>query len=276
MDTSTHPHAHSIFGGHSVADFDENIREQCSAHFEGALTSRDASTLFNTTRLWALLGNHPSYAAVDVITDGLPRSFRELLEDGSINQTSDIRQLVEDGASARIRDLQDIDDAIGAFVTEVAQLLEAKCQVNCYLTPPQRRGFNPHFDTADVIIVQCEGMKHWQLYSSYRDQQTLPLRDTPWEPDRYLPIGEPRTICLAPGDTLYLPRGTMHEAFCTMDTSLHLTVSVDPQTVFDVLVEQLKELAVADKLLRQRSAGVTCPPNAASLMGAALVNLTRE
>ena len=43
-------------------------------------------------------------------------------------------------------------------VTALARGVEAgfgvRTEVNMYLTPPEARGFNPHFDFEDVFILQ--------------------------------------------------------------------------------------------------------------------------
>jgi hypothetical protein len=54
---------------------------------------------------------------------------------------------------------------------------------------------------------------------------------------------------LAPGDSLYLPRGTIHSAAARGQTSIHLTVGIHPLTRHDVL-EVLLRLAEDDPELR--------------------------
>ncbi|MGO7984355.1 JmjC domain-containing protein, partial [Rhizobium johnstonii] len=36
-------------------------------------------------------------------------------------------------------------------------------QVNAYVTPASSQGFDPHYDTHDVFVLQVSGEKHWRV-----------------------------------------------------------------------------------------------------------------
>jgi ribosomal protein L16 Arg81 hydroxylase len=55
---------------------------------------------------------------------------------------------------------------------------------------------------------------------------------------------------LRAGDTLYLPRGLVHEAISTDETSLHVTVGILSWTWFDFLLEAVERLASSDCQVR--------------------------
>ena len=113
-------------------------------------------------------------------------------------------------------------------------------QINAYITPPQNRGFAPHYDVHDVFVLQVSGRKHWRIHAPV---VTDPLDNQNWEKSRAAVAaqaeGEPLIDCvLEPGDALYLPRGTIHAAEALGDTSIHLTVGIHPITRYE-LVRQL-------------------------------------
>lgn len=93
---------------------------------------------------------------------------------------------------------------------------------NIYMTPAGSQGLPPHYDDVEVFIVQLEGEKHWRLYSP-----TVPLaREYSVEPEER--IGTPtHDFILKPGDLLYLPRGTIHQADTPSGLihSTHVTIS---------------------------------------------------
>ncbi|KAL4608725.1 bifunctional lysine-specific demethylase and histidyl-hydroxylase MINA isoform X3 [Arapaima gigas] len=93
---------------------------------------------------------------------------------------------------------------------------------NVYITPQEAQGLPPHYDDVEVFILQLEGEKHWRLY-----QPTVPLaREYSLEPEER--ISSPtHDITLKPGDLLYFPRGTIHQADTPVgvDHSTHLTIS---------------------------------------------------
>ncbi|XP_023365464.1 ribosomal oxygenase 2 isoform X1 [Otolemur garnettii] len=93
---------------------------------------------------------------------------------------------------------------------------------NVYLTPAGSQGLPPHYDDVEVFILQLEGEKHWRLY-----HPTVPLaREYSVEPEDR--IGRPTyEFTLKPGDLLYFPRGTIHQADTPpgLAHSTHVTIS---------------------------------------------------
>ncbi|XP_043849367.1 LOW QUALITY PROTEIN: ribosomal oxygenase 2 [Dromiciops gliroides] len=93
---------------------------------------------------------------------------------------------------------------------------------NVYITPSESQGLPPHYDDIEVFILQLEGQKHWRLY-----QPTVPLaREYNVESEDR--IGKPtHEFMLKPGDLLYFPRGTIHQADTPpgLAHSTHVTVS---------------------------------------------------
>ena len=101
-------------------------------------------------------------------------------------------------------------------------------QVNAYVTPPQNRGFDDHYDVHDVFVLQVAGEKHWQVRPPVIESRCATSRG----PRTGTPCGRaaqaPPTVdaVLAPGDCLYLPRGWLHSATALGGTSIHLTMGV--------------------------------------------------
>jgi hypothetical protein len=116
------------------------------------------------------------------------------------------------------------------------RLLEAELghpvQANAYYTPRSAQGFPVHHDTHDVFVLQVAGEKRWLLYEPVWE---LPLRGQPYADEAHGPPGEPEELVLEAGDTLYLPRGWLHEAATSESDSLHLTIGVNVYTWFDAV-----------------------------------------
>ncbi|XP_053242351.1 ribosomal oxygenase 2 [Podarcis raffonei] len=93
---------------------------------------------------------------------------------------------------------------------------------NVYITPPGSQGLPPHYDDVEVFILQLEGKKHWRLY-----KPTVHLaQEYNTEPEEK--IGTPtHDFILKPGDLLYFPRGTIHQADTPpgISHSTHVTIS---------------------------------------------------
>ncbi|WUT00145.1 cupin domain-containing protein [Streptomyces sp. NBC_00708] len=152
-----------------------------------------------------------------------------------------------DGATLVLQALHRTWAPVGDFTAALAAELGHPVQANAYVTPPQNRGFDAHYDVHDVFVLQIEGTKRWIVHPPVHPD---PLRDQPWT-DRRRTVteaarGEPYLdTVLAPGDVLYLPRGWLHAAEAQGEVSVHLTLGVHAWTRY-ALAEQLMRAALAD------------------------------
>ncbi|NXI57611.1 RIOX2 oxygenase, partial [Chloroceryle aenea] len=93
---------------------------------------------------------------------------------------------------------------------------------NVYITPQGSQGLPPHYDDVEVFILQLEGEKHWRLY-----KPTVYLARE-YSVESQDKIGNPsHEFILKPGDLLYFPRGTIHQADTPpgISYSTHVTIS---------------------------------------------------
>ena len=140
-------------------------------------------------------------------------------------------------------------NAVSRYCTPVAELcgalaqwLTAPVHANAYLAPPGVTGYAAHFDTDDTVFLQIEGSKRWHLYGA---PIPLPLFSQLETVDPTT-LGTPRVVELAPGDLLYLPRGTVHTPVAGRAGSLHLTLGLHHRLWRDLLTEAIAVLAECD------------------------------
>jgi hypothetical protein len=129
---------------------------------------------------------------------------------------------------------------LAAFCRGLEQTLDQPVQANAYYTPRGSQGLGVHHDTHDVLCLQVTGEKRWLVYEPALE---LPLKD-----QRYAsamgPPGEPvLDLVLRPGDTLYLPRGWLHEALTSETDSLHLTIGVNVYPWLEAVKAALEDCA---------------------------------
>ena len=152
------------------------------------------------------------------------------------------------GATIVLQGLHRLWPPIIDFVRSMVDDLGHPVQANAYVTPPQNRGFDPHYDVHDVFVLQTAGTKHWTVHEPVHVD---PLGNQPWTDHRDAitrrvqdePVVD---AVLNPGDALYLPRGWIHSARALGETSVHLTIGVAPFTGMDVVravVDQLEGVA---------------------------------
>lgn len=132
---------------------------------------------------------------------------------------------IRSGCSLRVLRPQEYSDRVCSMLALMDEFFGCVSGANAYLTPGSSQGFAPHFDDVDVFVLQLEGRKRWRLYPPRSPADVLPLASSPnLDQDE---IGEPfLDVVLRPGDLLYAPRGTIHQAVSLPGTpSLHLTLS---------------------------------------------------
>ncbi|XP_053951676.1 bifunctional lysine-specific demethylase and histidyl-hydroxylase NO66 [Anastrepha ludens] len=115
---------------------------------------------------------------------------------------------------------------------------------NAYLTPPNSQGFAPHYDDIEAFVLQIEGRKRWRLYKPRTQAEQLPRFSS--KNFTQQEIGKPIfDEVLEPGDMLYFPRGTIHQA-CTEPGyhSLHITLSMYQKHSYADLFERMMPLVL--------------------------------
>jgi hypothetical protein len=146
----------------------------------------------------------------------------------------------ERGATIVLQALHHTHPPLAAFCRGLEADLGHPVQANAYFTPRGSQGLPVHHDTHDVFCLQIAGEKRWLVYEPVFE---LPLRDQRYQEELGAP-GEPvLDLVLRPGDTLYLPRGWLHEALTSGTDSLHLTIGVVAHTWLDAVRAALDECA---------------------------------
>jgi hypothetical protein len=145
-----------------------------------------------------------------------------------------------EGATIVLQALHYTWPPLAEFCRALEAELEHPAQANAYYTPAHAQGFGVHHDTHDVFSLQVAGAKRWLVYEPALE---LPLKDQRYSRE----LGEPgppmHDVTLRAGDTLYLPRGWLHEALTSEADSLHITIGVNVYTRLDALRAAVDSLA---------------------------------
>jgi len=137
-----------------------------------------------------------------------------------------------------------------AFCRALEAFFRHRVRATAFLTPPRNAGFAVHYDTYDAFILQISGCKQWR---AYEPRTLLPLESQPYRPSD-APEHPVLEVELQPGDLLYLPRGTYHEARANGDEpSLHLSVIPDAVRWQGVFERVLAEAGPDELLLRKNT-----------------------
>jgi Cupin superfamily protein len=160
----------------------------------------------------------------------------------------------EDGATIVLQGLHMNWPPLAEFCRSFEEDLGHPVQANAYFTPRSAQGLPVHHDTHDVFSLQVAGEKRWLVYEPAFE---LPLKNQRYKAETMGEPGEPAyDLTLRAGDTLYLPRGWLHEAKTSETDSLHITVGVNVYTWIDAFRAAV-EACAADAGFRRIPAGET-------------------
>jgi ribosomal protein L16 Arg81 hydroxylase len=214
--------------------------------------------------------------AVLLMTDNLPSEAVELI--GGTSETERekskshgaLKDFFIQGSTIRVKGIEKHSGPLTELCRNIEQELGFPTRANLYCTPAGARGFDRHFDTHEVLVLQLLGQKKWQVYeSTFR----LPLEYVPplsFEDDRAAlkrarggrqagqdGISEAELgplaldVSLEAGDCLYLPRGFVHQAESFEEASVHLSIGIHVLTWLDLLAVGLGRSANRQESFRQ-------------------------
>jgi hypothetical protein len=124
---------------------------------------------------------------------------------------------LRDGASVVWDRLEQVDEALQADSSALARALGCRVQSNLYIADGTDPGFDKHADGMDVLAMQIEGRKRWQLFD-------------PEATDRVV-----ADITLTAGRALYVPAGTPHLVTPLGERSIHASMSAVRPKLADYL-----------------------------------------
>jgi len=153
------------------------------------------------------------------------------------------------GATIVLSQAQKLFAPMDELCREVIRTMQMRCQANIYVSPPGNQGFNAHYDTHDVFILQVSGAKTFNFYPSSVE---LPCPEEGFDSSKLASGDIDESISLSPGDTLYIPRGVVHDAVADSKMpSIHVTLGVYPVLMRDMLQEAIQCMSERDCRMRQ-------------------------
>jgi ribosomal protein L16 Arg81 hydroxylase len=209
-------------------------------YFRGLLSLGDIDRFITTQAV--------SYPDLFLVNAEREIKAAEYTGQGDLIDVVKLYQLHSDGATIVLNQFHRAHTSLADMCAALELEFSAPFQTNIYLTPPRAKGFKAHFDTHDVFILQLHGAKRWRLYGT---PIVLPLTGHGSEALQDDPGPPSMEINLNAGDTLYIPRGLVHDAPSLDDTSLHATVGILSYTWTDVILEALANAVLTDPAFRR-------------------------
>jgi lysine-specific demethylase/histidyl-hydroxylase NO66 len=221
--------------------------------FDDLLSARDVERLITETAI-----RTPGFRLVkagatvsDYTTD---LSWRPSPFTGVVDVPRVLREF-EDGATIVLQGLHHLWLPLARYCRHLEAYLGHSAQANAYYTPRGSQGLPVHHDTHEVISLQVAGEKRWLVYEPVLE---LPLKNQRYRSALGAP-GEPvLDVVLRAGDTMYLPRGWLHQALTSDLDSLHVTIGVNVRRWIDAARAELD--AHEDDLAYRRTIDGVAPP----------------
>lgn len=184
---------------------------------------------------------------IRLVKEGHETNMSSLISGGKANSLEQLLAHYRSGSTVVVNSLDSRWEPLQRLSRVLSAELNARIQMNVYVTPAGNQGFKPHYDMHDVFVVQVHGSKQWCLASQ---PYPLPLDGQPY--DRSQPEPEPeQEFELRPGDLIYLPRGTVHWARTNEGASVHITTGVHPVLWADLIASCLRTLSHQDVRFRR-------------------------
>jgi ribosomal protein L16 Arg81 hydroxylase len=174
------------------------------------------------------------------------------------------------GSTIRVKGVERYSDPLAELCRSIERELGFPTRANLYCTPADARGFDLHFDTHEVLVLQLLGSKQWLAYASITKLPLEYVPRLPFEDDRdalkHSPEGSESgqdelsasergglavEASLEAGDTLYLPRGFSHQAESLDEPSVHVTIGIHVLTWLDLLSVALGQSGHRHESLRR-------------------------
>lgn len=119
---------------------------------------------------------------------------------------------------------------------DLSRVTSTRAQVNAYVSEREASGFGLHWDDHDVLIVQCRGRKHWEVFAPTALSPVLGYVDQRSAGESLF------SIVLEPGMGLFIPRGWGHRVAGFADElSVHLTCGMRRMSGLDLLRGLIEE-----------------------------------
>jgi hypothetical protein len=167
------------------------------------------------------------------------------LTDGKVD-TAKLNTFLAQGYSVVVLRIEEHVPALAAICDEIKTRVGERSFVGAIITSGVRAGaFKTHYDPEDLIILQVEGRKRWQVFG--------PVVPNPVQHMPKLTLENPEVIfdeVLEPGDLLFVPGGYWHRCESGFSTSVHLGIFFLPPTAWHVIDQTIRPL-ITDEFFRR-------------------------
>jgi len=228
-------------------EFLELLRRRELVYRPGANGNRYAPLLgWPALRRMIEVGNYPNKRPDDIrVTkeSGIIPASRWMTE-GKVDAAK-LEAFLANGFSVVVLHLDEHVPALAAVCDEIRSRTLEGSFVGAVVTSGTGAGAFPvHYDPEDLVILQVEGTKRWQIFGP---PVSNPVRNMPKQsPPETEPFFDE---VLEPGDLLFVPGGNWHRCESGLSTSVHLGIFFLPPTSWHA-ANQILRAFLSEELFR--------------------------
>ncbi len=193
-----------------------HLANRAPSHFDDVLSLADIDGMLE-------LGSYPA-AFINVVANAAKEPFGEWADEvksgrgtALVSNPEKLLNSYRNGATLILNRAVSAIPKLSRACRRLAEECGLTTGANIYVTPPGGQGFAAHGDEHDVLVLQIHGKKHWTIHAQE-------------------PVGLV-SLEVTAGDLLFIPRMMFHEARCSEEPSVHVTISLTPVYGFDLLSE---------------------------------------
>jgi hypothetical protein len=195
----------------------------------------DLLSLFDERDLKAAIQFLPEESEkLKLVFNGMGIPLSKIKKEGNIDFDILMRQH-RGGATILFNMLCEHSNRLQLFNKHLEAIFDGNAHTNFYGTPTNSRGFKPHSDSHDVLILQVKGSKDWAFYKA--KAKVLNIRKA--FSDEEIELTE--EVRMEEGDLMYIPRGLLHAAKATDEISWHLTIGITGYYWSDLLRDMIEQ-----------------------------------
>jgi ribosomal protein L16 Arg81 hydroxylase len=236
-----------------------HIRRPDQGFYDQLLTRADLETV--------IASGGVRYPAIQLTREGRyvpPEAFTETLQLGSgslagVPVLDRVATLYRSGATISMPFLHLAWKPLADLAAAIEADFDHPVHTNAYVTPGGCQGFNPHYDTHEVFVLQIAGHKRWRVHAP---PAPLPHHTQPFSAQPQQPTPGVLEVDLNPGDLLYLPRGFVHSTATSQTSSLHVTLGITVFTWIELLADWFQTSKMYPRYRRALEPGFTHDPDA--------------
>jgi len=161
-----------------------------------------------------------------------------------------LEQFLADGYSIVVLHVDEHVPALAAVCSEIKSRTLEGSWVGAVVTSGTGAGaFRVHYDPEDLVILQVEGTKRWQIFGPpvSNPLRRLMLSKLSPNPPETEPIFDE---VLEPGDLLFVPAGNWHHCEGGLSTSVHIGIFFLPPTGWHAAYDEMLWPFLSEELFR--------------------------